>query len=558
MDKDILLTAIIDSPTDYAMVAVDIEGRLLQWNASAADILGLGPNMCGQASAMLFTEQDRAANVPESELASALAIGRAQTYRCHKRIDATTFWAEGVTTPIYDSAGNHQGFLKILRDVTNRHANQEELLLAAQTDPLTGLHNRASFYECLNAWIIAASRASHAVTLHLIDLDHFKEVNDTFGHQAGDLMLYKVGEALKKLTRETDFVARLGGDEFAVLQTGAADSISNSQLAQKILDALGQRFDLNGCEAHVTPSIGIAVCPTDGWTADELLQKADAALYRVKKKGRNGFSYFTRELDAEAHDRTQDLSALRQSVHQKLFHIVYQPKVLTNGTKVVALEALLRCDHPRLRDKPVSDVIMLATQCGMMPKISEWVIDETCRQMKSWFDNGFPRLAVCVNLCAREVGDPATPRMLAQIVERHGLHPKDLVVEITEREIFDSGGKGAEVLREISELGFGVALDDFGTGYSSISYLTNLPIDIIKLDMSFAQAIPGNARSGIAAKGIVNLASSLGIKVVAEGIEREDQFEFFRDCGCEAVQGYYFSRPLAPGKMTAWMQNFGQ
>ena len=556
MSRAMLLKAVIDSPTDYAIFAVDVQGRLLHWNASAAYILGLSADTDGENSARLFTEQDQAAQVPALEMALALASGRAEAYRCQKRIDATTFWAEGVTTPIYDDSGNHQGFLKILRDVTNRHADQQNLLHAATTDPLTGLNNRASFHEHLGEWIVAAARAQHTVTLYLIDLDHFKEVNDTFGHQAGDLLLYKIGVALKELTRETDFVARLGGDEFAVLQTGVAAPSDGSQLAQKILDAIGQNFDLNGCEAHVTPSIGIAVAPLDGWTPDELLKKADAALYRVKQKGRNGFSYFTRELDAEAHDRTRDLNALRQSVHEKMFHVVYQPKVSTDGAKLVALEALLRCEHPRLKDKPVGDVIALATYCGVMPRISEWVINETCRQMKSWFDSGFPRYPVCVNLCAREVGDPRMPQMLQEITTRHGLCAKDLIVEITEREMFQSGGGGMAVLQEINALGFSIALDDFGTGYSSIHYLTTLPIDVIKLDIAFVRAVPGDIRSGIAAKGIVNLALSLGIKVVAEGVEREDQFTFFRDCGCEAVQGYYFSRPLAATDMTTWMQNY--
>lgn len=456
---------------------------------------------------------------------------------------------------MYDDEGNHCGFLKILRDVTDRHLAEEEILHAANTDALTGLANRACFRERLHEWTVAGARAVHPVILHLVDLDHFKEVNDTFGHQAGDLLLYKVGAALKAVTRESDFVARLGGDEFGILQSGATSAVAASELAEKIIAAIGQGFDLNGIEAHVTPSIGIAVAPQDGWSPDELFKRADAALYRVKRGGRNGYGYFTPELDNEAHARTGDLSALRQSVRDKSFHLVYQPKVSTHGGGLVALEALLRCDHPRLRDKPVGEVIALATQCGLMPCISEWVLNAACQEAKNWFESGLPRFRVCVNLCAREAADLRTPELFAEITKKHGVSATDFIIEVTERELFQSGPEGIAVIQAIRNLGFSVAIDDFGAGYSSFNYLTNLPIDIIKLDMTFAEGIPFNLKSCIAVRGIIGLATSLGIHVVAEGIERAEQADFFRSSGCESMQGYYFSRPLVVDRMTAWMRN---
>ncbi|MBC7500574.1 MAG: EAL domain-containing protein [Herminiimonas sp.] len=553
MSNEIFLNAILHGDTDYAMYAVDPEGRFLHWNASAEQILGLDPTMRGVSCTTLFIDTDKAAGIPGKELADALANGRAAACWNLASSSGTAFWVEGVVTPIYDEAGNHYGFLKILRDVTDRHLLEEEVLRAANTDALTGLANRACFREHLYEWTVAGARAEQPVILHLVDLDHFKEVNDTFGHHAGDLLLYQVGAALKALTRETDFVARLGGDEFAILQAGATSAIAASELAEKIVSVIGQGFNLNGIEAHVTSSVGIAVAPQDGWVPDELIKRADAALYRIKRSGRNGYGYFTEELDAEAQIRTQDLSALRQSVREKSFHLVYQPKVSTKGQGVVALEALLRCDHPRLREKPVGEVITLATQCGLMPRISEWVLDTACRDAKAWFDSGLPHFRVCMNLCAREAGDLGTPELLANITSRHGVSPKDFIIEVTERELFGSGPGGIAVLQEIRELGFLVAIDDFGAGYSSFNYLTTLPIDIIKLDMAFAQGIPMNLKSCIAVKGIINLANSLGLHVVAEGIERADQVDFFSDSGCESMQGYHFSRPLGVERMTAWM-----
>ena len=555
MNEEIFHNAILRGVTEHAIFAVDVEGRLLHWNASAEQILGLAPEMRGQNSAQLFTRQDRDAGVPETELAQALTAGRTVACRTLTRSDSSTFWAEAVVTPIYDELRNHLGFLKILRDVTDRHRIDEEILHAARTDALTGLANRASFYEHLHERTIAAARTNETVILHLIDLDHFKEVNDSFGHQAGDLLLYKVAVALKEVTRETDFVARLGGDEFAILQAGSTSAISAGGLAEKIIAVVGEAFDLNGFEAHVTPSIGIAVAPQDGSTPDELIKKADAALYRVKKAGRNGFGYFTEGLDAEAHTRTRDLSALRQCVRDRAFHLVYQPKVSTASGALVALEALLRCDHPRLLNKPIGQVISLAMQCGLMPAISEWVIDAACHDAKKWFGSSLPRFRICVNLCAREAADPRTTQMLTEATHRHGISPKDLIIEITERDLFQSGPAGIAVLTGMRELGFSVAIDDFGTGHSSLNYLITLPVDIIKLDMAFAAGIPTNVKSCIAVKGIVNLATSLGLHVVAEGIERADQVNFFQQSGCESLQGFHFSRPLTLPDITMWMQD---
>lgn len=555
MSSQILVKAILENATGFAMIATDTEGSLLQWNASAEHLFGTGPEMQGANRAVFFTDQDRASGIPAQELARALATGRTEDSRLQQRADRSVFWAESVVTPIFNHAGQHEGFLQIYRDVTNRRLFEENILHAANTDALTGLANRAAFYERLYEGTLAGARTGHPLVVYLIDLDQFKEVNDTHGHQAGDLLLFQVASRLRALTRETDFIARLGGDEFGILQAGATSAIDGSKLAEKVLTAVGKSFDLNGIEAIITPSIGIAMAPHDTWIPDELIRRADAALYRVKRTGRNGFGYFTEELDREAHDRTRDLNAIRHAVRKKNFHLVYQPKMSKDGRTLKGMEALLRCDHVGLRDRPVIEVIALANQCGLMPEMSGWILDETCKQTKSWFAGDPRRFRVCVNLCAREVSDPDTPQMLDAVTRKYALDPAVFIVEITEQEIFQSGANGIAVLQTIRDLGFSIAIDDFGTGYSSINYLTQLPIDFVKLDMSFAQGIPHNAKSCIAVKGIVSLASALGLQVVAEGIERAEQHEFFQDTGCEALQGYYFSRPMTADHMSVWMQN---
>ena len=554
MSRPFLLKAILENDTGFAIIGVDTQGMLLQWNANAEQLFGIGPETQGADRSMFFTHQDLVSGLPADELTRALALGRIEDCRIQQRLDRSTFWAESVVTPIFNDEGQHEGFLQIYRDVTNRRLIEEDILHAANTDALTGLANRAAFYDRLHDWTLAGARTGSPLVVHLIDLDQFKEVNDSFGHQAGDLLLAQVASRLRKVTRETDFIARLGGDEFAILQAGATSAVDGSKLAEKVLTAVGESFDLNGIEANITPSIGIATAPHDSWNPDELIRKADAALYRVKHAGRNGFGYFTEELDREAHDRTRDLSAIRQAVRRKNFHLVYQPKMSKDGRDLKGMEALLRCDHPGLCDRPVIDVIALANQCGLMPNMSEWILEETCKQIKIWFADDPQRFRVCVNLCAREVSDPNTPKMLESVTRKCGLNPEIFIVEITEQEIFQSGANGIAVLQKIRDLGFSIAIDDFGTGYSSINYLTQLPIDFVKLDMSFAQGIPHNTRSCIAVKGIVSLASALGLQVVAEGIERQEQLDFFQEAGCEALQGYYFSRPLTAERMSMWMQ----
>ena len=554
MSREIFIKAIFENMIDFGVFLTDPTGRVVDWNASAASIFGIGSHSFGNIFAEVFPSHNQTTIIAAVEMAQALSNGRFAGCRIQMRADGSKFWAETVLTPVHDDNGVHCGFLQVVRDISDRYLSDQQILYAAKRDALTGLSNRASFHEQLHEWIVGAERANRMLILHLIDLDHFKEVNDTAGHHAGDLLLRKLGSILHGVTRETDVVARLGGDEFAILQTGATAAVHGGQLAEKILKAVAVDFDLDGFKANVTASIGIAVAPQDGSTPDALLKKADAALYRVKRNGRNGFSYFTHDLDAEAHNRMRELSGLRHSVAEKCFHLVYQPKVDTASGKLLAVEVLLRCDHPTLRSLPVSNVVKLATQCGLMPTITRWVIDEACKQLKVWLRAGVPRLEICLNLCAREAADPKFPMMLEMLINLHELDPADIAIEITEHEIFQSGVECLSVLQGIRDLGCSIAIDDFGSGYSSLSYLTNLPVDIIKLDISFSKGIPENIKSCTTAAGVINLAHSLGLMVVAEGVERADQLAFFKQAQCDAIQGYYFSKPLTADLMTEWMQ----
>ena len=544
--------SVLSSIPNLGIVTTDVEGRIVTWNSTVASIFDLSIAEIGTCADILFTNEDQGLAVWPSEMSSAMENGKCRTYTQLKG-KAEVFWAEGAVFPLRDSHAKNIGFVKIFWTHARRRQDERELFETLQKDALTGLANRAAFdarlLECTTD-----GAAKRALVLHLIDLDQFKEVNDTLGHAAGDLLLKQVAVQLRKLTRKSDFIARLGGDEFAVLQIGTSNATMGSALAEKIRECLSRPFDLAGSEAYVTASIGIAISPADGEVPSVLLRKADAALYRVKRTGRNGFGYFTSELDLEAHLHGRDVAALRESIRNRLFHLVYQPKIELCSGRVLGMEALLRCDHPVFESRPIVDFLKLAKACGEMSAISEWILNVACLQANYWFKQGHKPFKICVNFCARELSDPKVVDLVDAALGRSKLVASCLDIELTEDEVFQSKEVGLSVLRELRSKGVAIALDDFGTGYSSLSYLTDLPVDVIKLDISFIRDVNKNAKAGQIVHSIINLAHALGLIVVAEGVEKSDQLKFFRKSDCEAAQGFLLCRPLLADAMTKWLQ----
>jgi diguanylate cyclase (GGDEF)-like protein/PAS domain S-box-containing protein len=554
MNDSGLLQAILASATDYAIVVMDNAGIVTTWNAGAERLTGYCRKYAvGHHESIMFTEGDRMLKVPQSELADALATGRCADHRWYARKDGTQFWGDSVTTPIYAAKHWHAGFLKILRDTTDKKRADEELLLRTRVDGLTGLANRSAFRDRLSEMVAATLRSDRLLILQMIDLDHFKEVNDTLGHHAGDVLLQQVAQRMRTVTRDTDCVARIGGDEFAVLLPNAHSAEVGGSLASKLLEALSTPFRIEGREVRSGASIGVAVCPQDAKDPDQLLKNADLALYRVKRNGRGGFSCFTEHLDSEAHKRNRDLAELRRAVDEHAFWLAYQPKVSTRSGCLIALEALLRCASPALSGYPIEYVITLAREAGLMPQIGAWVLSDACRQIREWQYAQVAHLKVCVNLCTRELTDPGITRHIDTALGHTGLAPDDLEIEITERQILDSKDQGVATLKALRARGVMVAIDDFGTGYSSLSYLRWMPVDSIKLDRTFMPDIPRDVQSCAIVRAVIGLAHSLNLEVIAEGVESVEQLDFLRNEQCEYVQGYFFSRPLDAGAMTAWL-----
>ncbi len=559
LDQSGLLDAILNSAQDYAIIVIGLDGRIATWNSGAEKVFGYAPDeVIGRPIDILFTQEDRLNRIPATEIAAARENGRAMDYRWHRRKDDSCFWADGVMTPMYGKDGALAGFVKILRDASEKHESEKEIMRLARVDPLTGVANRAEFDSRFVDMTAAAARHDQLLILLLVDLDHFKQINDRFGHHAGDCLLQEAAERIGSVVRETDFVARIGGDEFVVLQPDASSPDVGATVAEKLIATLSHPFEVGGVQMRIGASIGISIYPQDATGPDQLLRKADLALYKVKAESRNGYHYFSRELDEKAYKHRNAVAGLRAALAKQNFSVYYQPKIESSTGRVIAMEALLRCHEHVLADLPVGEVIELAMEAGVMERIGLSVLHEGCRQVRHWHENGWPHLKLCVNLCASEMADRQLPSNIAAALDECGLDPKFLEVELTEREIFDSGHNGLQILQEIRASGAMVVIDDFGTGYSSLSYLNDLPVDAIKLDKSFLRNIPDVEQDRRVAGAIIALAHGLNLKVVAEGVETLEQASFFQEESCDELQGFLFSRPLPPEAMTAWLMEHGR
>lgn len=554
IDPKFLLNSIYESAIDFAIVTMDKNRIVTSWNVGSECIFGYSAReVLGQLADIIFTPEDREDSVPKIECESALIKGRAADYRWHQRKDGSCFWADGVMTPIYDDAKQHIGFVKILRDVTDRKLAQDEIHRLAHFDALTGLVNRFTFDLRLKEMTAISERSGQLLILHVIDLDNFKEVNDTLGHVAGDNLLKEAAHRMRGVLREADIIARVGGDEFILLQPNMTSPQSGGVLANKIIEVLAMPFFIDGHEVHIGGTIGIAICPDDATDPEGLVRRADLALYRAKNDARGHFHYFTDSLDAAAQKRTVDLKELRKAVKKKDFWLVYQPKINCKTKKTIAIEALLRFSNPQLAAIPVENVINLAVESGLMPGISLWVIREATGQARKWKDAGFQELKLCINVCSRELMDPQTPEKIEAILQETGLNATDIEIEITERQIMDVGKKGFETLKQLKKHGMTLALDDFGTGYSALSYLKVLPVDTVKLDQAFLRGVPFEDESCTIARAIIQLIQALKMNIIAEGVELEEQAEFLCKENCTALQGFYITPALDAESMTQWL-----
>ena len=432
----------------------------------------------------------------------------------------------------------------VFSDITQRKKNQDELFFMANFDPLTKLANRAMFHNLFSNAINNAARQNQTLAILFIDLDKFKLVNDTLGHDAGDELLVQSAERFKAHVRQTDIVSRLSGDEFTIILDNINDVSQVQTIATKIQQDFQRDFSLNEQYANIGTSIGIAIYPSDGKDADTLLKNADTAMYYAKTNGRNHFHFFSTFMNEQAERRNLVEVELREAIKRKQIEVLYQPKMLAATEIVWGFEALVRWNHPTMGLVSPDEFIPVAEEVGIIRELGQYIFKIATAQLIHWHSIGYDNIHMAVNVSAREFQLSDYPLELAKLMEEIDIKPHYIELELTESIVMDDPEKMALMLDVVKSLGFSLSIDDFGTGYSSLSYLQRLPVDVLKVDQSFVRDIEHNPNSSAIAQAIVSMAHSLNLKVVAEGVETEAQLKFFKENRCELIQGYYFSKPL--------------
>ncbi len=438
-----------------------------------------------------------------------------------------------------------------------KHA-EKSLKHLAHHDTLTNLPNRLLLDARMEHAIKHARRNQGRLALLFLDLDNFKHINDSLGHMTGDRLLQQVTGRLLSITREDDTIARLGGDEFVLLMEEVRDTADIISLAQKILDKLNERFEINGQSIFVGGSIGISLYPQDGETAETLLKNADAAMYRTKDEGRNSYNFYTREMTASAYDRITLEGSLRRAIEQDELMVYYQPQKSLATDRYVGLEALVRWQHPEQGTLPPARFLPVAEASGLIVPLGNWVLKSACRQMVEWQRIGLPIDTVSVNLAGKQIRRDDLVESIANVLDETGCRPEWLELEVTEGFIMSEIHASIDALRQLRDMGIKLAIDDFGTGYSSLSYLKKLPIHRLKIDRSFVQDLADDNDDVAIVKAIVSLGHSLQLEIIAEGVETPYQENFLRQLGCEMGQGYLYSQPLPSAQVELLVRNHNQ
>lgn len=509
--------------------------------ACEADILGKTDfDFMEEAEASIIQEKDQQAIV----LRQATTAEEQVTFA----VDGHAEILETIKTPMFDSQGNPIGILGVSRDITLRKRQEERILEQAHFDSLTSLPNRFLSLERLSQLLIQAKEQQHKVAVLFLDLDDFKKVNDSLGHETGDQLLIEAGKRLCSVVSKGDTVGRLGGDEFIVLLDGLTDSREAEPVAERLLDQLRKPFLIDGRELTVGGTIGIAVYPEDCAEASGLLQSADMAMYSAKAKGRNTFSFFTHSMNKEMSRRVELEEQLRNGLERDEFSVVYQTQFDLNTGSIIGAEALLRWHNEALGEVSPFEFIPVAEQLGTIIPLGRFVLASALSQTASWRESN-PGFRIAVNLSPAQFRDPNMVEDVREAIQQSGLPASSLELEITEGVLLGEHRATMMSLKRLSDMGVGIAMDDFGTGYSSLSYLRRFPFNVVKIDRSFVRDIATDPADRKLVSAAILLAHSLSLKVVAEGVETREQLDILSDLECDYAQGYFFSRPVAADKV---------
>jgi diguanylate cyclase (GGDEF)-like protein/PAS domain S-box-containing protein len=548
------ITGVLENVAD-GIITMDAQGRVQSLNAAARRLFACQPeDVIGSSVETLVPENDRehllrrllshsAAARPRSDVAGALeVVGR--------RMDGSTFPLE--LRPSEMSLAGQRIFIVSLRDISDRKAQTEALQYQALHDALTGLPNRTLLGDRLHQAIVTAARDHNTLALLLLDLDRFKEVNDTMGHPHGDLILQQVASRIRDLLRQADTVARLGGDEFAILPSGTTGREGAIRTAEKVVRAFEKPFVIDDRAFDIRASIGIALYPQHGDDAETLMRRADVAMY-VGKRGKKPYELYEASHDADTELRVALMSELRHAPDRDEMILLYLPKIDLGTDQVVAVEALLRWVHPDRGILTPDQFVAYAEQTEIINAITRWVLDTALKQVREWLDGGI-ELAVAVNMSARNLLDPELPNVVARLLTTWKVPAELLIVEITEGIAMDSAAE--ERLQQLAGLGVRLSIDDFGTGYSSLAYLKRLPMEELKIDRSFVSSMDTNPDDAAIVRPTIDLGHNLGLRVVAEGVENEAALDMLKTYGCDMAQGHFFSPPLNAADFLTWLSSY--
>jgi diguanylate cyclase (GGDEF)-like protein/PAS domain S-box-containing protein len=488
-----------------------------------------------------------------SRAETRIELGTGQTHPADPASNDVLIRRDGFETPIEDSVspihdrqGNMTGAVIVLRDVSAARAVARQMTHLAQHDFLTDLPNRMLLNDRVGQAIVSARRREKKVAALFLDLDGFKHINDSLGHRIGDKLLQSVASRLVTCVRESDTVSRQGGDEFVVLLSEVAHSEDVAITAGRMLQAVAEAHSIDGHDLHVTSSIGVSVYPDDGLDAETLLKNADTAMYQAKENGRQSFQFFKPAMNIRAVDRQSTEGGLRRALERQEFALHYQPKIELKTGRITGVEALIRWAHPLRGQMSPANFIPVAEDSGLILPIGRWVLREACRQAQAWVDAGLPRVTMAVNISAMEFRSGNFLDGVCAILEETGLDPRSLELELTEGVLMKHAESSEAILKTLRTKGVQLAIDDFGTGYSSLSYLRRFAVDTLKIDQSFVRQITTTPDEATIVSAVISLGQSLKLRVVAEGIETQEELTFLQARQCDEGQGYYFSRPVPP------------
>lgn len=531
--------------TGHAVAMADADAKLIYVNDAFLKTSGYTRDeVLGKSASMLCSGQNGEEFLRQIQN-SVLSSGKWQGEVICLKKSGDDYPAWVCINSARDARGNVGHYSGFSLDISVLKENEQRLHHMAHYDLLTNLPNRSLMYDRLKQALSLARRYRYSVAVMLLDVDRFKEVNDTLGHHIGDQLLMEAAFRLVGCVRESDTIARMGGDEFLVILSEVGNATNVAHVAQKFLDALSKPFELEGNEVFVSASIGIVMFPNDGEDIHMLVKNADTAMYHAKAQGKNNFKFFTEGINKSTVERFMLESRFRRALEKLEFQLNYQPKFDISSGKLTGMEALLRWYHPEQGSVNPSLFIPLAEETGLVVQLGEWVVREACRQNKAWQNEGLQPLRVSVNLSARHFHKKDLIAMVSGILDETGLDPRYLMIEITESTIIQDVEETIDTLNKFRSMGIGVSVDDFGTGFSSLNYLNRFSLDELKIDKTFITDIASGSDSRKVITAIIALAHNLKLSVVAEGVETKEQLEFLKESNCDQVQGYLFSVPLS-------------